>query len=433
MNKLVLSLPIISLLFCSFTSSFKKNENFSATKKISAAERFLLATISSAANGNWTAGGTWTGGVVPASNDATTVNNNVTVNANLTVSNSLTVSATGTLIDPAGGTNYTLNVVNSGAFNVYGNTTFGGAMTVQNTAVVHIYAGATLTVGSLALSGNTNFIIDAGGTLIVNGTLDIANSNAMTINGRILVNGNVVISNAASSTGTGFVYATGTITTNNSSTLLGSTANCSVAPCYATTGAGVASAPLPVTYTSFSAKQNNNLISLYWQTASEQNNNYFEIQRSIDGINFEIIGKSSSKADANGNSSKLLNYTFEDKNPLSGFSYYRLKQIDFNGKFEYSSIVSIDFEASKNISFVVSPNPNKGEFSIDFKGIENNHAITVNVIDMNGRIVYDTTVYPENITANSFKIVPTQSIKSGNYIIRLGIEGITHAVKMLVD
>jgi len=78
-------------------------------------------------------------------------------------------------------------------------------------------------------------------------------------------------------------------------------------------------------------------IELYWVTSNEINNDYFTIEKSNDGINFEIVEIILGA----GNSDILLEYSFVDKNPINGISYYRLKQTDFDGKFEYSDIISV--------------------------------------------------------------------------------------------
>lgn len=431
MNK---SLPLLFFAVAVCVNSFaqKADESTQEAKFIGNGNNSVLAAKSSVADGNWTTGGTWNGGTAPAGSDAITVNHNVTVNTNLSISGGLTVASGASLVDPAGGTNYTLDVTGTANFNVRGTTTFGGSVTLQNTAILHVYGCATLTVGGLSLQNNTQMFIDSCATLVVNGNLNISNSNSIVVGGAIKVFGNVSASNNVTSSGSGFFYATGTITTTGSSNVMGSTGDCAVGPCYAVTGT-IGSPPLPVTFTKFFAKQVDATEILSWQTASEQNNSHFEIQRSNDGSKFEIIGTQKSKGDVGGNSTALLDYSFEDKTPLSGYSYYRLRQVDFNGKSEYSKMISVNFEASKNIGFIVYPNPTKGEFSVDFKGIENNHEIAVNIVDLNGKIVYETTIYPENISTNSFKIVPTVDIPTGKYLVRMRIEGITHTVKMIVE
>lgn len=111
---------------------------------------------------------------------------------------------------------------------------------------------------------------------------------------------------------------------------------------------------LPVELTHFSAKPKGNIAHLTWQTATETNNEGFEIQRSPDGQNWEKIGF----VEGAGNSQQEQSYAFEDPRPYQGRSYYRLKQIDFDGAFEYSDIESLRMVSDLGDSHLtVFPNP----------------------------------------------------------------------------
>ncbi|MDG1475608.1 MAG: BNR-repeat neuraminidase N-terminal domain-containing protein, partial [Vicingaceae bacterium] len=88
---------------------------------------------------------------------------------------------------------------------------------------------------------------------------------------------------------------------------------------------------LPIELLSYSVACTGNTVQLDWITASELNNDYFTIERSVDAINFEAIAT----VDGSGNSSSIHNYSWSDDNPINGTVYYRLKQTDFNGAFEY--------------------------------------------------------------------------------------------------
>lgn len=114
---------------------------------------------------------------------------------------------------------------------------------------------------------------------------------------------------------------------------------------------------LPIRLTDFEAKQNLKQVQLNWITDSEINNDFFTIERSSDGkAFFEIHRKKGA-----GNSSTRFYYSSFDERPLSGTSYYRLKQTDFDGKYTYSNIESVYFDESLNIDGLkVYPNPTKG-------------------------------------------------------------------------
>ncbi len=111
---------------------------------------------------------------------------------------------------------------------------------------------------------------------------------------------------------------------------------------------------LPVELTQFEAKITaKNTIALTWETANEQDNDFFVIQRSRDGSTFEKIGT----VKGNGKSNTSQHYSFPDTRPFPGTNYYRLQQVDFNGAIEYSSIVNVQIPMPR---FSVLPNPTTG-------------------------------------------------------------------------
>ena len=98
-----------------------------------------------------------------------------------------------------------------------------------------------------------------------------------------------------------------------------------------------ASGVLPVVFADFTARSHNGTVQLDWTTATELNNDYFQVERSADGREFTALGK----VNGNGNSETFLNYTFTDREPLTGASYYRLRQVDYDGTEAFSHIVSV--------------------------------------------------------------------------------------------
>lgn len=193
-----------------------------------------------------------------------------------------------------------------------------------------------------------------------------------------------------------------------------------------------AATPMPIELLDFYAQPEKSDVVLNWVTATEINNNRFEIERSKDGIVFEKIGTQGSKAQG-GNSTSNLTYNFIDAKPYSGTSYYRLKQIDHDGKFEYHAIISVDLEESKNIKFVVFPNPNQGEFSVDFSGIENEHEVMIEMYSIEGKLVYTNQFISSSTATNTVQILPQEKIVAGQYIVNFIVEGIKYPVKVIVN
>lgn len=122
--------------------------------------------------------------------------------------------------------------------------------------------------------------------------------------------------------------------------------------------------PLPIELVDFTVKKIEEHALLEWQTASEINNDYFTIERSIDARNWEEL----QTVDGAGNSNSLLNYKAIDNNPYSGLSYYRLKQTDFDGKFSYSEIRSLNMIELNNSN--IYPNPTTDKITIESNEID---------------------------------------------------------------
>lgn len=141
------------------------------------------------------------------------------------------------------------------------------------------------------------------------------------------------------------------------------------------------SAVLPVKWLSFDAAPKKKTAVLNWATAQEVNNKHFEIERSEDGKRFTQTGV----IEGAGNSSHINNYTYTDyPSSAKGVVYYRLKQVDLNGDFEYSAIRVVEFTSSIQAS--IFPNPNKdGLFTIDFNGLQGDK--TIAVYDLSGRLI----------------------------------------------
>ncbi|HRG38685.1 MAG TPA: T9SS type A sorting domain-containing protein [Bacteroidia bacterium] len=139
--------------------------------------------------------------------------------------------------------------------------------------------------------------------------------------------------------------------------------------------------PLPVTLLSFTATPNGDWVNLYWATASETNNDYFIVQRSKDNLYFENL----EQEDGAGNSVNIRKYTAIDYDPYNGISYYRLKQVDFNGVYQYSKVVSVNFNDEKALT--IYPTISYGAFEVSLTGVKDKQ-ITLIVRNLLGQTFY---------------------------------------------
>lgn len=149
-------------------------------------------------------------------------------------------------------------------------------------------------------------------------------------------------------------------------------------------GVAQSTTPLPVELTSFTGVAFDDHNQLEWVTASEMNNDYFDVQRSDDGISFHEIGQ----VDGAGNSTQTLRYSFGDYAPLEGTNYYRLKQVDFNGAVSYSGIITLEFHRGNMTVTNIKPNPTIGEVNFDFSS-PSETIIHIVITDVTGRVVKD--------------------------------------------
>ncbi|HNQ12634.1 MAG TPA: T9SS type A sorting domain-containing protein [Bacteroidia bacterium] len=142
---------------------------------------------------------------------------------------------------------------------------------------------------------------------------------------------------------------------------------------------------LPVEWLDFSAIPKTNEVLLKWTTATEWNSDYFEVERSSDGYQFKSIGSKK----ASGNSSSILEYSFSDDQPVLGLSYYRLKQVDLNGEFEYSKTLAIQYNGQA--LYQLKPNPANDKTHVVFYS-DDGEQLDLVVRDTRGNIVYQTTL-----------------------------------------
>ncbi|AMS27712.1 hypothetical protein AEM51_12490 [Bacteroidetes bacterium UKL13-3] len=183
--------------------------------------------------------------------------------------------------------------------------------------------------------------------------------------------------------------------------------------------------PLPVKYSSFNANKSNNSSILKWSTASETNNSHFEIQRSVDGKNFEAIGK----VKGSGNSNRSVNYSFTDKEAATTkTTYYRLKQVDFDGKSEYSKTVSVVNTIAKAGIGATLPNPFNNDLNVT---VNASSATVANIVimDMIGKIHHTSTEQLQS-GVNTISI-NTTDMPDGIYFVRVSYNGETYTQKVI--
>ena len=189
-------------------------------------------------------------------------------------------------------------------------------------------------------------------------------------------------------------------------------------------GGGASGNSLPVEFIQFDVNPSaNHSANLNWATASEINNSHFEIERSFDGRAFETVGEVA----GNGNSQHQITYRFLDEtiSPTENNVFYRLKQVDFDGAFEYSDIRVVRFEGN-HLNLVAYPNPITDELTLTV-GLAQGENYNIQAVDMQG-----TRVFEENYTfTNGIHRINTAQWTSGMYILKVASEQGSEHIKVM--
>jgi len=358
------------------------------------------------------------GNITIKSGGSITFENNATISNNF----NLTIEEGGELIAENGfsmssGSN-TLTI--AGLLEANSFTVNGGSnekIDIQGGGVLHVLT-------NVLLNGVGFDITNEDGSFIVDGNMTISNNgdNTGSIQGDLTVTG--ILDNnmgGAGITGSGTVTAGGYTgvgllfgTTTNSDTFVDGVSYIQ--------GSGGTAEPVsitPICLTNFIASYHDNTVLIRWQTASEIDNDYFTVERSVDGSNFDIIGT----IQGAGTSYITLNYSFTDNNPANGVSYYRLTQTDYNGEFEVFSPVSVSYLNEGNLK--IGPNPATNQLSIMLNGIMGSS--TLEIIDISGRLIKTIQL------KDSYSTLDITEINSGNYILIISAENKKITKKLIIE
>lgn len=322
----------------------------------------VTGQITTTGDGNWLVTGTWNGGVVPTENDDVEIGNTheITISSgdsatisDLWLGNNCIINVDGILVMDS------LHINNNATFNVSG--------------TVYILGGATL-------ANNTTLTVNNTGNVDITGDVDTGNGSDLVVDGNVSIGGD--LTGDATLTGTGSISVDGTVDASIDDT---------------------ANNLLPIELTYFKAYYNENNVTINWQTATEENNDYFNIERSINGINYETVGTVLGA----GNSMIALNYSYTDNNPINGVSYYRLKQTDYDGAYEVFSPVSVSYLNENDLK--MGPNPAINEFNIMMGGEMG--AGTISLYSITGAMV-------KNIELSSnYTTIDISNLPAGNYMM----------------
>jgi hypothetical protein len=175
---------------------------------------------------------------------------------------------------------------------------------------------------------------------------------------------------------------------------------------------------VPVTWLSFNATLENKVVLLNWKTATEANSSHFEIERSINGYQFEKIGT----VRAAGNSNTITSYDFTDRLPVKGMNYYRLKQVDLDGSFLYSETRKVEIKTDLPL-FAIYNNPSNGKGIVVKSGIVPS---LFGVFDITGKKLKEITI------VNHTQQIDLSALPSGTYTAALYKDASVIAVEKMI-
>lgn len=391
------------LLFVLFISSFQV---FSQTFQTS---------------GNWNTAGNWNPAAVPSGTGTNvTLSANPTLNSganntigNVSVNNGVQITVNGnarlTLGSSAlfsGGTKKSMTFNNNGTLQINSGTPDGvleiwGDLIVNNNLQMQI-TGSLIVHGNIVMNNNAQIQVSGGGSVAVSGNVSGGNNAQVQVSGAgssFSVGGSLSLGNG------GQIQASGGGTISASScTCSGCSAQCGV---------------VPVTLSSFEVLSRNDRVQLKWSTASELNFDYFSIERSEDGIFFSELGQ----VKGHGTTSERHDYTFDDRFPFTGKSYYRLTTIDFDKYTETFNIIAINYNGVK--SFRVFPNPvEDGKLNLELTFTPDKE-INIIVTDLNGVEKLKKKIQDRN---SSFLM----DLNPGTYLLKVSDSDFSKVIRVLV-
>lgn len=179
--------------------------------------------------------------------------------------------------------------------------------------------------------------------------------------------------------------------------------------------------PLPIEMVNFDGICTGHSIQLNWSTGTEHNNNYFTVERSIDGTTFSSIGI----IDGAGNSYHLLHYSFIDPEHYDGINYYRIRQTDFNGQYSISKIISLNSKDCDTRNLILS-NAYFSNSDLEIDYFNGEGPVNIDIYSADGRIVK----HFEQLPLESNYHIETFDLSSSIYFIRIS-DGITSITKVV--
>lgn len=322
-------------------------------------------------SGNWSDSSNWDGGDIGDDITEDVEMNNNTGTITIQNGESYTIAE----LDMRNGNTLTIDA--GGSLTLGDSTNINNNLVTGNSTVINVD-------GDLEIWGdldvNNDLILNVTGTLIIHGDINMGNLASLDIQGDVTIDGTFNAGNDANVNVDGTLDVGEDINVGNGSVLTGSGTVTFGGDCNDNGGTFCESGPLPIELLFFKAEVINNQVRLNWATASEENFDFFSIERSEDGQEFYEIDK----VQGNGFSDIIINYEYLDSSPVPGRSFYRLKAVDFDGSFEYFEIKSVTIDT---FGVEIYPNPLNNYYYNVWINLDNNLPAQLKVFDTQGKLI----------------------------------------------
>lgn len=291
--------------------------------------------------------------------------------------------------------------------------------------------------GTLVVYGDVTFNTNAmslvvNGTMIVFGSFSASNKADVTNGGMLLITGDMTLTggnqdyNGSTSNDDGTLYVGGTIVpgSGDDEAAIDDNDNIESFPPDIQDFIEGTTTILPITLGHFSVNVESNSTRLNWQTITEENFDFFSIERSEDGENFYEIGT----VPGHGNSNDPIDYSFEDENPLFGLSYYRLNAIDYDGTYEKFQVLPVEF-IPDDLQVSIYPNPGNGNNMRLRLGLPTEAKIkTVSIWSLSGEQILERSL---GVGKNELNL--PKHLGKGFYFAKIQIDNYTTTRKLIIN
>lgn len=304
-------------------------------------------------------------------------------------------------------------------FIIHAMTSACNPLTIDGNGDVTVFSGGSLSLSnSMSLIGSGTFTVEPGGLLNIQGDLNVSGNGDLEIDGDLMVTGDI------NTTGSGAICGTGTITYG------GSISGSGVCGSVTTTQSNA----LPIELSYFNVTSLGHKVEIEWTTATEINNDFFTIERSTNGLNFEGIAE----IEGAGSSNSAIDYTYVDETAPDGIIYYRLRQTDFNGDTEAFDIKAVEVEGMNNMDecvLTVNPNPCPGNCQVvlsDCPGTAD-APVLVHIMDASGNLVNSRVQQANSDGSFRMSIDRDNNLKPGIYIVMGSAGNESTSTKVIVN